>query len=478
MQFEAGLPPRDYYRRLAATLIVNGDLWDQFAARCQVMAKANTYGHNRWETVAATVLKGYSLGMGFMEALTKLRFINGNPVLRGPSAVAHIHAVVPESRCRCITTILRRSMAKDEYGGELPPNNTHNQTYTEIVQYLEKDTSLWNDDRLNEAEVSVWLMSRPGWDETTYIYTRAKAKDAGLLEGSYWTKFPERSLKWQTASTGTQEMFGDILEGLYLAEEFDHGPRAQAAQPELEQEDGHEAPVAGELAGLGDKMRALGVTYTQACYVFLGVSKEDASPPNAAQYRHLSKRMLYLEQMADVLHNDGTVEGYSIRSHGSSYDRFRPSVHFVAPGGDQKRSENKWAGSLRLSKDAARWHATRAAVQFLMGGTPEGEPPDEEPTQETRARCDAALEVETEKNAAVNKAAGAVVFDAVEGGDFNSMVAAVAQRAREEAELAIHDGDKTASDAEEMQRLGIVNPVILEEIKELRAADRAAQGGK
>jgi len=436
-KFDAELPPRDYYRRLAATLVVNGDLWDQFQVRCRAMAAARAYGHKQWETVAATVMKGYSLGMGFMESMTKLRFLDGNPVLRGSSAVAHIHAVVPESFCRCLTTILRRDMAEAVEGDE-----GFRQGHTETVQWLlERYPDVWQGDRLDESEVSVWLMGRPGWDDMTYIYTRDQAEDSGLLEGDFWHRFPERSLKWQTASTGTQEMFGDVLEGLYLAEEFDHGPRRTTA-PEVEpaQELG-EPPTPDELSELGEKMRGLGVTYAQSCDVFLGpghalgtgteLEPDLRSAPDAAQFGELSKRVHNLEDMAGVMHRGGTVDGYSIRAYPSSYERYRPAVQFVGPHGDEKRPVSAWAGSLRNSEADAKWYATRAAVQFLMLGRPELEPADEQPDEDTRARVDAALTAESDKNAARNKAAGSVVYSCADAGDLSAMMADAAKQEKE-----------------------------------------------
>jgi len=131
------------------------------------------------------------------------------------------------------------------------------------------------------------------------------------------------------------------------------------------------------------------------------------------------------------MHRGGTVDGYSIRAYPSSYERYRPAVQFVGPHGDEKRPVSAWAGSLRNSEADAKWYATRAAVQFLMLGRPELEPADEQPDEDTRARVDAALTAESDKNAARNKAAGSVVYSCADAGDLSAMMADAAKQEKE-----------------------------------------------
>jgi hypothetical protein len=66
-------------------------------------------------------------------------------------------------------------------------------------------------------------MERPGWEPKEFTFTWEQAAAAGLTtkKDSAYTKYPARCLKWQAASEGAQEMFGDVLGGLYFQEELD-----------------------------------------------------------------------------------------------------------------------------------------------------------------------------------------------------------------------------------------------------------------
>ena len=171
------VPSRAQYRALADQLMLDENAWRQFFGRCKCFAEAGLYGHKRPETVAAAGLKGMSLGMSFMEALDRIKVIKGTPVIRGSAAINHIHERCAGAKCRCIKS-----------------------TDTEAV----------------------WSMERPGWEAREFRYTWAQAESSGIVKrNEVYKLFPARCLKWQAASEGAQEMFGDVLGGLYFQEEIE-----------------------------------------------------------------------------------------------------------------------------------------------------------------------------------------------------------------------------------------------------------------
>ena len=179
-------PSRAQYRALADQLMLDEHAWNQFFNRCKCFAAAGMYGHKTPETVAAAGLKGMSLGMSFMEALDRIKVIKGTPVIRGSAAINHIHERCAGAKCRCISS-----------------------TDTEAV----------------------WRMERPGWETREFRYTWEQAVNSGIVKrNDVYKAYPARCLKWQAASEGAQEMFGDVLGGLYFQEEIE-GAHGVAATP-------------------------------------------------------------------------------------------------------------------------------------------------------------------------------------------------------------------------------------------------------
>lgn len=215
---------RSQYRALADRLILEKDLWVQFYNRCQAFAHVGMYGHKQAETVAAAALKGMSLGMSFMEALDRIKVIHGTPVIRGPAAINHIHERCKDAKCRAVTERVTRPV----------PLGVGGVDRDELVEYLRRaHPDCWTDgDVLDPDKISVWLMERPGWETGVYIFTWAKAESSGLVQkNENYKKYPARCLKWQAASEGAQEMFGDVLGGLYFAEELESTPTDRRQSP-------------------------------------------------------------------------------------------------------------------------------------------------------------------------------------------------------------------------------------------------------
>ena len=196
---DSSLMTREQYRALADRLIFDKDAWDQYFARCECVVKAGMYGHKNASTVAVAGLKGMSLGMSFMEAIDRIKVIHGTPVIRGSAAINHIHERCKGAKCRCITS-----------------------TTTEAV----------------------WIMSRPGWEPKEFRFTWDDAIKAGLLKNEIYKLYPARCLKWQAASEGAQEMFGDVLSGLYFQEEIHDTPPPEKAY--------REPPSGTSSTGTGD----------------------------------------------------------------------------------------------------------------------------------------------------------------------------------------------------------------------------------
>jgi len=216
---EGSMSPAQY-RQLADRLILDQEAWGMYFNRCKCIAGAKFYGHTDPQTIASAGLKGMSMGMSFMEALSRIKVIHGQPVIRGPAAINHIHERCGGARCRCITGLIGS-------GADIGIPDFDLERLTERIR--NRYPQYWTEDNLglNPNKISVWVMDRPGWAPKAFIYTWEQAELAELPKrNDSYRKFPARCLKWQAASEGAQEMFGDVLDGLYFEVELER------AQPE------------------------------------------------------------------------------------------------------------------------------------------------------------------------------------------------------------------------------------------------------
>jgi hypothetical protein len=434
---EPVLPGRAFYKWLASALILDRSLWLQFFDRCKAMAAAQLYGHKRAETVAAAVLKGYSLGMDFMEALSKIKVIKGNPVLRGPNAIAHVHAVVPGARCRPITGLLRAGSPHGEITGFAGVDRA------DLVARLQSEhPDCWIEDRLDPTKIAVWLMVRPDWEPSLYTFTMGQAELAGLpARNENWRLYPDRCLKWQAASVGTQEMFGDELEGMYLAEELENAPTvraipapAQAAPPAAEDEpseyvdtsaqpvpDGDE-PYTNALKSVGERLRRFRVSYAKACQRALG-RELGANKPTPDELDALGA---FCDQL-DAWHRsfaEGTEqESTRLRVYATSYDRHRPVVERYVAGPNGSSWGAVWTGAAHSSEDDVRAIGGCAALLVFLGEPVFDAGPDEEPSPEAIEAANKAVEEARAENKRRQESSGPIVA----GSDANAMMHAAAK---------------------------------------------------
>jgi hypothetical protein len=391
------LPSRAYYKYLASALILDPKMWQQFYDRCRAMAAAKLYGHSNPNTVAGVVLKGYSLGMDFMEALSKLKVIDGTPVLRGPNAIAHIHSVVPGARCRCITDLIRR----DGITGDVPgfPGIDREKL---VAQFTHENPDCWTGDRLDPALISVWLMSRPEWEDRVFTFTMAQAETAGLpSRNENWSMYPDRCLKWQAASVGTQEIFGDELEGMYLAEELENSPRPETRRerkaPEPEPQplpdgvDAEEFELA--LTELGRLLRELGLKYAFVCEAALGETLGSRKPT----YEQLNAIKRWIGKAGDTMEGFTKGQKYEtlqLKIYPAEFSRWRPVVEETTPNSGRGMV---WGGSARREKEQAMEEGAIAAFMALLRQPLPDRGEDDEPDPEIVAAAEAALAVEQEK---------------------------------------------------------------------------------
>lgn len=435
------LPSRAYYKWLSSALILDRGLWLQFFDRCKAMAAAQLYGHKRAETVAAAVLKGYSLGMDFMEALSKIKVIKGNPVLRGPNAIAHIHAVVPGARCRPVTSTLRAGGPHGELAG-FPGVD-----YADLVVRLQAEhPECWVDGRLDPAKIAVWVMVRPDWEPTVYAFTLAQAERAGLLQrNENWRLYPDRCLKWQAASVGTQEMFGSELEGMYLAEELENAPtvraipapsRALPAVPVETEPERAPGPDADEsdayntaLADVGTRLRRFRVSYAKACQRAVG-RELGAAKPGHAELAALEAFCGQLEDWHRSYVEGSELDSLRLRIYETSYGRHRPVVERYVAGPSGSSWGAVWTGAADTSEDDVKAIGGCAALLAFLGEPVFDPGPDEEPTPEAIEAANAAVAKAREQNKRRQSSAPIVA-----GSDANAMMHAATKGAGVISEL-------------------------------------------
>ncbi len=400
MDHNPALPTRAYYKNLASRLILEKELWSQFYSRCEAMASAGLHGHKDPSTVAAAVLKGYSLGMDFMEALGKIKMIDGNPVLRGPSAVAHIHAVVPGAKCRVVTDLVR----VDAHGTPL----------AELVERLcEDQVDCWKGRRcLDPTKISVWEMSRPEWDPKYYVFTMAQAERAGMVaRNSTWRNYPERCLKWQAASIGTQEMFGDSLGGMYLEEEMQNAPQRAAESPPAPSP---LPPVADfdedQWANPEDYVAALHTVHARIealdlaeDFVMEAALGDVVSRPSPSQLDQVQQWLANAESAISKFVRGLPVQGISLKVYESDFERHRPVIEKAIPGSG---IAVLWSGGARLSKEIAVIEGSVAGLMVLLEQRLPEVDEDDTPDPEVVAKAEATLKAHQEKTKARNEENG------------------------------------------------------------------------
>lgn len=404
----------EFYRWLASELVINKSLWAELRERCAVVSAAQLYGHQRWETAAAVALKGYGIGMSFMEALSKIQVIEGRPTLRGADAVSHIHKMIDGALCRNITAL------GDFNGFELSED-----ALAGLRAMLEEHyRDCWVGSNLDPSKISVWAMKRPGWATRIFMYTMAQARSVGLpSRNDRWNLYPDRCVKWQAASIGTQEMFGDVLGGMYLTEEIEntpvHGPlsapapppptmqamRKQAAPtpapapaPARNWREGVTPPEAIEKAKqeqldkIGNVLRGYGISYAVACAASLGYMLGDEAPSDSERLELLG----WLDQISALrsrLFEGHSAAGVYFRVAEAQYGLFRGLIE--EDGKDGKAI--LWTGAARSDKALAVREGLSAAVIAVLGEPLPDAGEDDEPDPEKVAADDAALAEELER---------------------------------------------------------------------------------
>lgn len=170
------------------------------------VAASGMWGYKSPEEALVAVLFGLQLGMGAVEALSKIKVLHGTPTLRGPAAVAHIRSL--GGKIDCITGSIsklaeERSTSLDDL-----------LVYPGLIKTLEQHGE-------DPEKVAVWRTERDGL-ERFFWYSLGQAEAAGLTQrNAVWRLFPARMVKWQAASEAAQEVFGDWLMGAYFTEEME-----------------------------------------------------------------------------------------------------------------------------------------------------------------------------------------------------------------------------------------------------------------
>jgi hypothetical protein len=399
---------RAYFKALGQQLILDDGVWASFYDRCRAMAAAQIFGHRNANTVAAVALKGFSLGMDFMEALSKIKLIENQPTLRGPNAVAHLLAVVPGAQIRCVTDQLRAPPreAPDKYTIVGFEDVDRLDLERRIAELSDEREDLYIFDRLDPCLISVWCMSRPGWPSQVYLFTYDQAERAGLPgKNDTWRHYPDRCLKWQAASVGVQEMFGAELSGMYLAEELDHAParggRQRREPAEASQEPSDAARISTppnalsratpSLAEIGDRLRRLGLPWSLVCRRVLRRDAENFElQADTIEAESLCAWLSTIEAQKRQIAEGRVLWDHRVRVYQTQFDQYRGVVERVT----DESPVIEWSGPARNSKDQALHEAVIAALYPAVGGSwpPRGEP--DRPDPEAVARAHEALAAE------------------------------------------------------------------------------------
>jgi hypothetical protein len=130
------------------------------------------------QDVMVTVMHGMEVGLKPLQALQNITVINGKPSVYGDAAIALVRA---SGLCAEIKETI-------EEGGELAA----------ICYARRKDNG----------------------DESTHAFSVTDAKEAGLWsKPGPWQDYPKRMLQMRARSWVLRDLFPDVLQGLYIAEE-------------------------------------------------------------------------------------------------------------------------------------------------------------------------------------------------------------------------------------------------------------------
>jgi len=357
-----------FYQWLAEELITNQDQWAEFKERCMAVAGAQFYGHRSWQSVASAVLKGYSIGMDFVEALSKIQILEGRPTMRGADAVSHVHKMVEGASCVHVLNFAA-------YGAE------HGERLEELVENW-VEHSHPNEVDLDPTRIAVWVMQRPDYRPRVIAYTMNQAIDAGLPDrNARWSYYPDRCLTWQAAAIGVQHMFGDALGGMYLTEEIENSPPrghdleapssprtrtapipVPAEELRREADPRSERDYERQLAEFRDTLEHFGISEDIAHHAVFGRALKKHLGPS---YRELAELVAWLNPIeeARIQLNEGqTIHGYSLRMMIMQYDLHQALIERMSPKGKTVA----WASAKRTDMWNAKLEATNAFTQVLL----------------------------------------------------------------------------------------------------------------
>lgn len=164
-------------------------------ARAVVMAGMAPRGMDTPEKAMIAIMRGMEIGLTPFQALDKIAVVNGRPTIWGDGAMALVRG---SGLCEWV---------RETVEGE------------------------------GDAAVATCKAKRKSDPEPiTGVFSVADAKKAGLWgKQGPWQQFPKRMLQMRARAFALRDGFADVLGGLYLKEEMDNGPSAEAealqAQP-------------------------------------------------------------------------------------------------------------------------------------------------------------------------------------------------------------------------------------------------------
>ena len=155
--------------------------YDQLERFCNTVARSQMVPkryRGEPQDIMVTVMHGMEVGLKPLQALQNITVINGKPSVYGDAAIALVRA---SGLCAEIKETI-------EEGGELAA----------ICYARRKDNG----------------------DESTHAFSVTDAKGAGLwTKKGPWQDYPKRMLQMRARSWVLRDLFPDVLQGLYIAEE-------------------------------------------------------------------------------------------------------------------------------------------------------------------------------------------------------------------------------------------------------------------
>lgn len=274
-----------------------------------------------------------------------------------------------------------------------------------VVRLEEQHAECWSGDVLDPTKIAVWVMVRPDWDPAVYVFTMAQAELAGLpARNENWKLYPDRCLKWQAASVGSQEMFGDELAGMYLAEELENSPpqvidvASVQAHPDATDvpKDVDRGRYQAILESVEQRLETHTLPYAFACECALGEQLGE-SEPEPEQLEQLVNWLNTVDKNKASLAAGTLVLGHRVKVYRSEFDRHRPVVEITVPGAGRGVV---WTGASRLDRDQAVQEGAQAALMALFEQRLPEPGEDDTPDPDVVEAAHAALEAEKERIAA------------------------------------------------------------------------------